>query len=280
MAYHAVTALGQAFDLLDAGARPIAGGTDWFPAQGERSCDVTLLDVNHLPGFRGISRDAAGWRIGAATRWSDVLRADLPAAFDGLRAAAREVGSVQIQNVGTVAGNLCNASPAADGVPPLLVLNASVEMVSRRGLRVLPLTAFLTGVRQVALQPGELVAAILIPDLIPDLGTDWKSGFAKAGSRRYLVISTAMVAVLLRLKAGRIAEARVAVGACSPVAQRLAGYEAALRGRSLQDLPQLAAPDLAGLSPISDIRASAGYRIEILSEMIARLLRQTGRQDG
>ena len=112
------------------GVSVIAGGTDWFPQAGEVLPKVSLLDVTGLPGFRGISKVPGGWRLGAATRWSDVVAADLPSGFDGLKAAAREVGSLQIQNAGTLAGNLCNASPAADGMPPLLCLGAEVEWVS------------------------------------------------------------------------------------------------------------------------------------------------------
>ncbi len=221
-----------------------------------------------LPGFRGIEKTASGWRIGAATRWSDIVRAKLPPAFDGLKAAAREVGSVQIQNAGTIGGNICNASPAADGVPPLLTLNASIELVSRGAVRVLPLDRFIAGVRRTDLRPGELVSAVLLPELAQDL----HSSFIKAGARRYLVISIAMVAVALNVRDGRIGETRIAVGACSPVAQRLPALEADLVGRRTDDLPQIAAGHLAPLSPISDVRGSSTYRREAAAEMISRAL--------
>ncbi len=156
MSYLTPTTLDDALGALS-GSGPvsvIAGGTDWFPALGERSFDGTLLDVTRVAGMRGISVQETGWRIGGATTWSDILRADLPPAFDGLRLAAREVGSVQIQNAGTVAGNICNASPAADGVPPLLSLDAVVELSSARGVRRLPLSEFITGVRRTARADG------------------------------------------------------------------------------------------------------------------------------
>src|SRR5690349_1605826 len=111
----------------------LAGGTDFYPARvgnpAARAPDV--LDITALRGLRGITNEGDRLRIGAATTWSDVIRSDLPPWFDGLKRAAREVGGVQIQNAGTIAGNLCNASPAADGVPCLLALDAAVELASR-----------------------------------------------------------------------------------------------------------------------------------------------------
>ena len=267
--YHSPTDLPRAFDLMDQGSVAlIAGGTDWFPARGDTPVQTDIVDVTGLPGFRAIERMPQGWRFGAAVRWADVIRADLPPAFDGLKAAAREVGSVQIQNVGTLAGNVCNASPAADGIPPLLTLGAMVELVSRGGSRRLALADFVTGPRQTARHPGEMVAAVHIPDLPP--GT--VAGFTKIGARRYLVISIAMVAACLRIDAGCVAEARVAVGACSATAQRLPGFEAALLGASVNALPPVTPDHLAALSPIDDIRGSAAYRLDVAATLINRLI--------
>jgi len=269
--YHAPTSLGEALDILTrGGVTPVAGGTDFYPAMAASGPRQSLLDVTRIDGLRGITRQKDGWRIGAATRWSDVVRADLPAAFDGLKAAAREVGSLQIQNAGTVAGNLCNASPAADGVPPLLVLDTQVELASSTGTRHLPLSKFLIGVRQTALAEGELMTGLLVPE--PPAGSAGR--FSKLGSRRYLVISIVMVAALLRLDdQGRIDVARIAVGACSPVAQRLAALEASLFGQRPQDV-SITPDHLAPLSPIDDVRGTAAYRVEALREMLSRLIRE------
>ncbi|WP_054005605.1 FAD binding domain-containing protein [Cypionkella psychrotolerans] len=269
MAYLCPDNMADAFAALERGCvSVIAGGTDWFPQAGEVLPKVSLLDVTGLPGFRGISRVPGGWRLGAVTRWSDVVGADLPAAFDGLKAAAREVGSLQIQNAGTLAGNLCNASPAADGMPPLLCLGAEVELVSRRGLRWLALAEFVTGVRRTARAADELVSAVFVPDLAA--GT--VAGFRKLGARRYLVISIAMVAASLRVEAGRIVDARVAVGACSPVARRLSVLEARLEGLSVGAVLPVDVASLAGLAPIADVRGSGEYRLEAVVEMVSRLL--------
>ena len=108
--------------------RILAGGTDFYPALGAKPLRENVLDINGLAELRGIAETPAHIVIGARTTWTDIVRAPLPPAFDALKQAAREVGSVQIQNAGTVAGNICNASPAADGVPALLVLDAEVEL--------------------------------------------------------------------------------------------------------------------------------------------------------
>ncbi len=176
---------------------------------------------------RHFGRSMAHIVIGARTTWTDVLRADLPPAFDALKQAAREVGSIQIQNCGTVAGNLCNASPAADGVPPLLTLDAEVELRSKRGTRLVSLGDFVLGNRQTALARDELVSAIRIPKA----ATAGTSAFLKLGARKYLVISIVMVAARLVADAeGKVLSAAVAVGSCSAVAQRLKSLEHALVG--------------------------------------------------
>ena len=138
-------------EALQALTRPctvLAGGTDFYPARVGRSIDEDVLDIaRHCRSARHLGETDDGWRLGATTTWSELVEADLPPLFDGLKQAAREVGGRQIQNTGTIAGNLCNASPAADGVPALLALDAEVELASRAGTRRLPLAAFITGVR-------------------------------------------------------------------------------------------------------------------------------------
>jgi CO/xanthine dehydrogenase FAD-binding subunit len=260
-------------DALTALARPyavLAGGTDFYPARVGRAIDEDVLDIGGIAVLRGISGDAAGWRLGATTTWSELLETDLPPLFDGLMQAAREVGGRQIQNAGTLAGNLCNASPAADGVPCLLALDAEIEIAGPAGRRVLPLRQFITGVRRTALAPAELVVAIHVPK--PDHGA--RSAFLKLGTRRYLVISIAMAAATLEIADGRVASARIAVGACSPVAERLPGLEAALAGAPLDArlADRVEVAHLAPLSPIDDVRGSAAYRSDAVVTVLRRLL--------
>ena len=251
----------------------VAGCTDVLPAQRQGQRPAALLDLSELPALRGISHGPEGWRIGAATTWSEIARTALPAAMAGLQQAARQIGAIQIQNAGTIGGNICNASPAADGVPPLLTLNAVVEVASATGLRRVPLSRFIIGPRRIDLAPDEIVTAVLIPqDDAAACGA-----FLKLGARSFMVISIAMVAAVLRVSAGRIVMARVAVGSCSAVAQRLTDFESDLEGRSLSDLAALL-PDparhFAPLAPISDVRATAAYRTCAAQELCRRALLQ------
>jgi CO/xanthine dehydrogenase FAD-binding subunit len=260
-------------EALGALARPwtvLAGGTDFYPARVGRTIDENVLDITGIPELRGISAGPTGWRLGATTTWSTLIEAPLPRLFDGLKQAAREVGGRQIQNAGTLAGNLCNASPAADGVPPLLALDAEVELAGRAGTRRLPLSSFITGNRRTVLAPGELLVAIHVPKP----GHDARSAFLKLGARRYLVISVAMAAATLEIADGRVAAARIAVGSCSAVAQRLPALEAALPGAPLTALAErVEASQLAPLSPIDDVRGSAAYRRDAVVTLLRRLLR-------
>jgi len=248
----------------------LAGGTDVFPAAGERPLTGRYVDVTALPALRAIKPEGDRLRIGAAVTFTDIVKANLPPALAALQAAAREVGGVQIQNRGTIAGNLCNASPAADGVPPLLILDAEVELASIRRTRRLPLGDFIAGNRRTARARDEIMTAILVPHPPPTA----RSTFLKLGARRYLVISIAMVAVLLDSVDGMVRDARVAVGACSAAAKRLPDVEQQLIGASasagLGD--RIGSEHLAALSPIDDLRASAAYRRDAALMLIRRAI--------
>lgn len=269
------SSLDEALEAAADGSRLIvAGGTDVYPAHATRPIDRPVLDLSRVAGLRGITRDeeAGGWRLGALTTWTDVAEASmLPAAFHGLRVAARQVGGRQIQNAGTIAGNIVTASPAADGMPNLLALDATVEVASAaRGLRRLDLAEFVTGYRTTALAPDELVTAVLVPDAAPAA----RSTFRKLGSRAYLVISIVSVAVVLTVEDAIVRDARVAVGACSPVPLRLRELESALGGRPADGrLPSAVLPaHVASLSPIDDVRAPAAYRREAAVVLTRRAL--------
>ncbi len=251
-------------------ARILSGGTDFYPALGERVVREPVVDVSGVKELCGISVGEKNLRIGGLTTWSEIIRTPLPPCCDALKAAAREVGSVQIQTRGTVAGNLCNASPAADGVPPLLILDAIVELTSTTGVRTLPLADFIVGNRKTQRTPSELLTAVLVPRGFEQA----TSTFLKLGARRYLVISISMVAVTVKLEAsGRIEEARVAVGSCSAVAKRLHSLERELAGSSLTSLKTIVRPEhLDSLAPIDDLRASAQYRKDASLLLIQRAL--------
>ncbi len=254
--------------LADGDLVRAAGCTDLLAATERKSLPGDLLDLTGIASLRGIERTADGLRIGGGTTWTDIIRADLPPAFDGLKLAAREVGSVQIQNRGTIAGNLCNASPAADGVPPLLTLNASVELASQRGERILPLLEFITGPRQIALASDELLTAVLIPDS----AIRGVSNFLKLGARKYLVISIAMTAARIVIEDGVVAQASLAIGACGPVAARATLAESALIGGPPDASRITDAMIASALSPIDDVRATATYRHAGAAELLRRTI--------
>jgi len=257
--------------LLAAGeARILSGGTDFYPALGDRVVHGPVMDVSGLGELRGVSSEGDWFRIGGLTTWSEIIRTPLPRCFDALKNAAREVGGVQIQNRGTVAGNLCNASPAADGVPPLLALDAEVELVSKMGVRRLPLADFIVGSRKTQMKADELLTAVLVPRALENAA----SMFVKLGARRYLVISISMVAVVVLVRDWRILEARVAVGSCSAVARRLRALEGDLVGASVRDgLGEMVRPEhLVPLSPIDDVRATAEYRMDASLRLVQRAL--------
>jgi xanthine dehydrogenase small subunit len=252
----------------------IAGGTDIYPAHTARRAwgDPThkdVLDITALPGLDRIEEAGVGWRFGCLVTWSALRRTSLPPLFDGLKAAAKEVGGAQVQNRGTLVGNLCTASPAGDGIPNLLALDAALELTGTEGRRTVSLPDFLTGYRATALRRDEIVTAILVPRL-----DNARSGFEKLGARRYLVISIAMAAgIVVTDGEGRIVTARLALGACSAVAQRLPRLEAALTGAPLRDaaqVPQTGHLDL--LAPIDDVRASAAYRRDAALTLLRDLL--------
>jgi CO/xanthine dehydrogenase FAD-binding subunit len=265
------TTLHEATQALAEGGQVLAGGTDFFPTLGTRPAPDRIIDVSRVGELRGIGTSHDQLRIGGATSWSEVVAAPLPRCFDALKAAAREIGAIQIQNRGTVAGNLCNASPAADGVPPLLILDAEVELASSSGIRRLPLREFVVGNRKTQRRPDEILSAVIVPLTLSDA----PSVFVKLGARRYLVISIAMIAALVADDGqGRVGVARISVGSCSAAAQRLHDLERDLAGQPFDlQLSSIAqAKHLAPLSPIDDVRATAAYRRDASLTLVRRAL--------
>jgi CO/xanthine dehydrogenase FAD-binding subunit len=254
--------------------RILAGGTDVYPNRARSALAGDWLDITAIEALRGIESQAGHWRLGAATTWSELLSSKLPPLFDGLKGSANQIGGPQVQNTGTIGGNLCNASPAADGVPALLALDASVELSSCDAVRTMALADFIVGPRQTVLRPGELLTAILLPK--PALSA--ASHFTKLGSRASLVISIVSVAATIEHEAGVVRAARIAVGACSPVALRLPALEAELTGKPLDSgLGRHAMPGhFASLAPLDDVRASAEYRGHAALTLARRALNELG----
>jgi xanthine dehydrogenase small subunit len=253
----------------------LAGGTDIYPAKAARigwgdMRHPDVLDISAIKGLRGISEEEGKLRFGALTTWADLKRANLPPAFAGYQSAARDVGGAQVQNRGTLVGNICTASPAGDGIPCLLTLDSEVEIQSLSGRRTVPIGDFVSGYRSTVLRPDEIVTALLFPK--PTAAA--RGRFLKLGARKYLVISIVMAAAVLSAdEDGIVAGARVAVGACTPVATRLHTLEQALIGARLSDAADVVEPaQLSSLTPIDDIRASSAFREAAALDLVRDLL--------
>lgn len=256
--------------LAEEGGTLLAGGTDFYPGLGDRPASGNVIDISRIKEITGVIATADEIRIGGLTTWSELISSSLPRCYDGLKSAAREIGGIQIQNRGTVAGNLCNASPAADSVPPLLALGAEVELRSQAGSRRMALAEFIVGNRKTRRRREEILSAVIVPRMLDDAA----SVFLKLGARRYLVISIVMVAAVVKVNGGVVEEARIAVGACSERAQRLKALEQALAGAEAKPGMGRAvrAEHLEPLSPIDDVRATAAYRRDAALTLVARAL--------
>jgi CO/xanthine dehydrogenase FAD-binding subunit len=250
----------------------LAGGTDYFPARVGKPLDDDILDITGITNLRGITDRKTHFQIGALTRWTDVIEQSLPEYFNGLKLAAREVGGVQIQNAGTIAGNICNASPAADGIPPLLSLNADIVLASTRGEHSMPLAKFIMGNRKTRCASDEIVTGFRIPK--PENSA--RSTFLKLGARRYLVISIVMVAAVIENDSGNVGAVRIAVGSCSAAAKRLHLLELSLVGQPLRPgiADQITENHLNQLSPIADVRGSAEYRRDAALTLVRRAVEE------
>jgi len=256
--------------LTQPGVAVLAGGTDLLVKirAGIASPDL-LVDVGRVPTLLDIRVTPQAIEIGAAVPLCEVLAA--PAVRDRwplLETVLRSLGAVQIRNRATLGGNLVNASPAADSAVALLLYDAQVDLVGPAGTRSLPVEQFLLGPGRTALGAQEFLRTIRIP--IPEVQD--RPFYHKVGKRRALTIAIASVGGLLRVERGRIVEARLAAGSVAPTAVRLRAAEAGLRGAAPSGSVAAAAGGLAveGISPISDVRADATYRRQVVAELVAR----------
>lgn len=275
--YAAPRTLEEAFALLEDGrqVRFLAGGTDILVQlrEGRADCEL-LVDVKRIPALRELAVDDEGWlRIGAAVPCAELyedarVRRGWPALVD----AASLIGGTQIQSRATLGGNVCNASPAADSVPALLVLGARVVLASARGRRELPLGSFFRGPGQTVLERGEILTSILVPPQPSGSG----ARFLRFIPRNEMDIAVANAAAFLRLDGdGRIAEARVAVGAVAPTPLLVPRAAEALVGTlpGEEAFAQAAALAAEAARPITDVRGSAAQRRHLVRVLTVRALR-------
>lgn len=257
MTYLRATSLDDALaELARQPRRVICGGTDAYADPAERAPAAGWLDVAGLDALRGIATQDGAVRLGAAVTWDEIDRS--PLMPTSLREAARQIGARPIRIAGSIGGNLCHAASAADGVPPLLTLEAHVELASVRGLRRRPLDQFLLGRRRTARQPDELMTAITWMNP----GATERTAFIKCANRDGTALAVVSAAVRLRWsEAGMLALARIAIGAASEVPVRARELEAHLEGARPQDLTaRIRDAGLPELSPIDDVRGSAALR--------------------
>ncbi len=269
--YYAPAALEEAFDLLDrfeAEGKLLNGGTDVVIQLREKLiAPKAVIDIKRIPGLRGIAYDPEhGLTIGACVTMNELGNEALVCThYPTLAKAALSVGSKQVRNRATCAGNLINASPLADTATPLLAYGASVVAVSREGEREIPLDEFFVFVRKTSLRPGEIVTAVRVPAIPSANGV-----FTKISRRREVDLST-LCATVLKTGEGW----RVAYGSVAPTPIRLRQTEALLDAQPLTEERITRAVELARseISPISDVRASQEYRLEVAGVVLERSLR-------
>ena len=263
--------------MADGGATVFCGGTDLSPQteSGARQYQAKLLNLRRIEGLSGIDAGGSEIRIGAATTVSEIRASTALAEIAPvLVEAAERFASEQLRNAASIGGNLCNASPAGDMIPPLLVLGASVELACVQGgavqTRRVPLERFFVGPGKSVKLPQELLTAVVFDR--PASG--FKARFRKSGPRPALEISTVSVAVGARVDGGRLSGVRVAMGSVAPTPLRARRVEAALEGKPL-DTATIAAAVAAATEdakPIDDVRASAWYRGHLVKVFVEEVL--------
>ena len=266
--------LDSALDLLAGGAAPMAGGTNMIvDMRAGREKPDRVVSLARLDGLRWIEARGGRMAIGGGATVSDLLNS--PAIAEqgaGLVEAAKVFAGQMVRNTATVAGNIASGSPAADLVPPLMALDAALELTGKAGARSVALADYYTGYKQDIREPGELITAISWPLRGPGAA----DLFYKLARRKGDAITVTGVAVSLALVDGKCANVRIALGAIAPVVMRARTAEAVLEG-------QAPSPDLfdragqaaaAECSPIDDVRASADYRRHCVHMLVRRLVGQ------
>ncbi len=262
--------LSEAVRLVAEGGRPLAGGTDLFVRLRREVEDPPfLVYLGELPELQGIELREDGAVVGAAVTHAKLLRSEVAERLPILRLALSTIGAPAIREMGTLAGNVANASPAGDGLIPLYLLEARVLLAGPQGERELPVEEFVLGPGKTALKEGEIIRSLFLP--FPE--GEPRSYFRKVGRRRALLIAVASLGGLVWLQDGVVEQARLALGSVAPTVLRPREVEQELVGKPLD--PQVLAPLAEKLSqlvqPITDLRASASYRREVAGKLLLDL---------
>ena len=282
--YYKPASLNEALQVLSncrrrgINARPLAGGTDLLPLmKGKYLLPDAIVELTDLPELRGIRVAEGVMRIGATTTFAELSdNANLRNLVPCLHMACRQVGSVQIRNRGTIAGNLCTASPAGDSIPPLYVLDAVIELSSmqngKASVRHIPVGDLFKAPGSTVIELHEVVTAIRFN--VPDASC--KGWFAKIGQRKAMTISKINIALLFKLKGTIIDDIRIALGSVAPTIVRALRTESFLRGKEINDsCAGTCAEEIIReeCSPIDDIRSFAWYRREMSGILLRRGLK-------
>ncbi len=250
----------------------LAGGTDLLVGAQQRPEPPGIIDLFGLADLVGVTAEPDGTVvIGAATTFAAIARSDLVGReLSCLGAAAREVGALQIQNRGTIGGNIATSSPVGDSLPVLLALDAEIEVAGEDGQRIIPYQHFCTGYRETALAIDELIVSVRVPPRPAGLRQFWR----KVGTRQAQSISKLSVAATARLEGGVIAEVRIGLGAVADRPIRARAVEAALLGQPPgRELAVRAGAVLATeITPIDDVRSTAAYRLQVAQNVVGRFV--------
>ena len=256
--------------------RVIAGGTDLMVLMNAHQLAATdFLDIWGVRELRGVSDEGDHLRIGALTTYTELIRSPLvQQSAPALVAASRTIGAVQIQNRGTLGGNVVNGSPAGDSLPVLAAYDAELELGSSRGLRRVAFNTFYTGYRRTVLEADELLVAVRLPKL----AAGERDFFFKVGTRRAQAISKVVMAARVTAAERVIQAVRIAIGSVAPTVIRAPQTEALLTGQAnTPELIKQAQETIAReVSPISDLRSTEHYRRTVTGNVLAKCLRRLG----
>lgn len=275
--YKTPSTIQEAIELLwqaEGKAKIIAGGTDLVI--GLRNGDQkpqTLIDISKIAELQKIEERNGMISIGAAVTHSEIASSSLLKRYGKvLSDAASEIGSPQVRNLGTVGGNIINASPAADTIPPLIVLNATGRVVSKEGDRQLPLDQFFKGPYETSLKPHELLTQITFQKLPSDI----RSSFVRLARRDAMAIARMSVAIVLQIEKNRIGEVRIAIGSVTPTPQRMTEAETFLRGKSPDEesLQKASLKITETMIHQSGIRPSTPYKKPVVEALFIRAMRK------
>jgi len=256
-------------------AEVVAGGTNVIPDLRARAIQPeVLIDLSRLKNLSYIKEEKERIRIGALTTLSAIASSETVRRFASvLSEATGQMGNPLVRNRATIGGNLADASPAADGAPPLLVLDASMILETAGGAsRTVPIDQFFLGPNRTVLKEDELIREVVFPKAGPSA----RMAYSKFGLRNAMAISVVSIAVLLEIEEGICRKGRIALGAVSPTPIRAHGVEGLLMNQALsEELISRCCEKVQGeIQPISDIRASEAYRRSVASVLLGRLLRQ------